>query len=64
MNVSDIDKQKDFVQIQICNNSCWVIGELARKTPEKLKPFLAEILQTLSELLNTDILNLLSKKNE
>ena len=37
---------------------------MAIKVPNKVKPHLKVIIQTMSDILNTDILNILCKKNE
>jgi hypothetical protein len=48
----------------MCNNACWTIGEIANRAPQQVKPILKEIIDTLCELLNTDILNKIEKKQE
>ena len=39
--------------VQICNNGCWVLAELAFKAPEVIKLNMEDILESLSILLNT-----------
>ena len=48
----------------VCNNACWAMGEIALKVPEKVKLSLIEVINTLADILNSDILNQLLNKSE
>ena len=30
----DIEDEEDYKKILVCNNGCWLIGEIANKVPE------------------------------
>lgn len=60
----NVDNEDDFNRVLVCNNASWTIGELAIKMPEFVKPFLIEIMNSLAEILNTDIITQLSQRNE
>lgn len=64
MKYYNFENEEDFNKILVCNNACWTIGEISNLLPEKIKPFLIDIIATLAEILNTDILTQLSKSNE
>jgi hypothetical protein len=40
----DIDNENDYKKMQVCNNGCWTIGELAIKVPEKMRTIMPELL--------------------
>jgi hypothetical protein len=59
--LSNID---DFKKIEVCNNGCWLIGEIANKLPEKVRPHLDEFMKIMTSILNTEIMLQLQKKND
>jgi hypothetical protein len=50
--------------MQVCNNGCWALGELAIKVPHQVKPYVKELIESLEKILNSDILTILSKRND
>ena len=59
-----IDSEKSFDMILVCNNACWAIGDIAGRVPEQIKPLLTDIINTLGDILNTEIISLISLKND
>jgi len=43
--------------MQVCNNGCWAIGEIANRLPYLVKPYLRELIDSLAENLNSDAFN-------
>ena len=58
------DDSEELKTMQVCNNSCWVIGEIARVVPDKVKAHLQELNGSLAEILNSGIFELVKEKNE
>jgi len=40
----------------ICNNACWLLGELAMRIPQQIAPSLNQIIDVLADILNMEIL--------
>ncbi|TNV73242.1 hypothetical protein FGO68_gene7412 [Halteria grandinella] len=47
----------DENRILICNNACWALGEIAMKIPEQIKPIFKDVINSLADLLNSNILS-------
>lgn len=60
----ELTTEEDFNRILVCNNSCWVLGELAQINPEGMKKYSLDIIDTLSHILNRDLISFLQEKNE
>ena len=60
----DIDDEDDYKKILVCNNGCWLLGEIAVKLPEQLRVHMTEIIEILGDILNSDIISQLTKKND
>lgn len=60
----DIDDEEDQKKVLVCNNGTWLLGEIANKVPDQIKDHLVDIINILGNILNTDIINQLTKKNE
>ena len=60
----DIEDEDDYKKILVCNNGCWLIGEIANKVPEQVKEHLTDIINILGDILGTDIIQQLSVQNE
>lgn len=55
----EITTEDDFNRILVCNNSAWVLGELAQINPEAMKKYAVEIFNSLAEILERDLINFL-----
>eukprot|EP00347_Sterkiella_histriomuscorum_P015989 403354925 len=60
----ELEQEEDFNRVLVCNNSCWALGELTQNHKETMKRYSTSIIQTLSDILNQDLLTQLSLKNE
>lgn len=49
--------------ILICNNACWVLGDIAMRSPEQIKPIFKDVINSLADLLNSDVLSQLQQKD-
>lgn len=54
--IQDLDNDDDYKKIQICNNACWALGEIAKLDPESFKKHLVEMMCLLAEILKADLL--------
>lgn len=54
---------EEYNRILVLNNVVWSLGELSIKIPDHIKPHLIQIVNTLAEILQTDILTQLSQRN-
>ena len=39
----------------ICNNACWLVGELAMRIPNQIAPLLKQLIDVLADILNMEI---------
>jgi len=60
----NIDNEDDYQRILVCNNGCWAIGEIAGILPDTVKKHQIAIINSLADILNKDIIQELSKRNE
>lgn len=60
----EMEREEDFKRILVCNNGCWLIGELANKCPDQMKEHMIDIIDILAGILNTGILTKLREKDE
>ena len=60
----EIDSDLDCSRILVCNNACWAIGEIAICAPEQVIQSFVVIINTLADLLNSDIINQLTTEKE
>lgn len=59
-----VDNDFSYDKILVCNNACWAIGDIAVRVPDQIKPLLADIINTLADILNTEIISQISQKND
>ena len=48
--------EEQFNRVMICNNACWLMGELAMRIPQQITPSLNLIIDVLTDILNMYIL--------
>lgn len=48
--------EEQFNRVMICNNACWLMGELAMRIPQQITPSLNLIIDILADILNMYIL--------
>ena len=46
---------EQYNRVMICNNACWLVGELAMRIPNQIVPLLTQVIDLLADILNLEL---------